>query len=82
MGDLLAFKQFANASAPFNWHEYDYEYKTDRKYHDFQPGKDHNASCEYPRFWGQDGYPLAQDILDQMDGCRDSEFDHASNWPR
>ena len=76
MGDLLAFKGHVNASAPFNFQEYDYVWKTDRRYHDFQPGSERNLSCEYPRMWGQDGFPLTKDITDQMNGCKASEFDH------
>ena len=75
MGDLLAFKGYVNTSAPFNWHEHDYIWKGERRYHDFQPGNTKNTSCEYPRMWGQNGYPMTKDITDQMDGCRDSEFD-------
>jgi hypothetical protein len=78
MGDLIAFDGYVNASTPFNWHEYDYIWKGDRRYHDFQPGNAKNQSCQYPRIWGQDGFPLTQDILDQMDGCRESEFDLVS----
>lgn len=76
MGDLLAFKGYVNASAPFNFQEYDYVWKTDRRYHDFQPGGERNSSCDYPRMWGQDGFPLTKDITDQMNGCKASEFDH------
>jgi alpha-1,3-glucan synthase len=75
MGDLIAFDGFVNATTPFNWQEYDYLWKTETRYHDFQPSNDRNTSCQYPRIWGQDGFPLTQDILDQMDGCKDSEFD-------
>ena len=75
MGDLIAFEGYVNASDPFNWHEYDYIWKGGRRYNDFQPGNNKNTTCEYPPMWGQDGYPLSSDILDQMDGCKDSEFD-------
>lgn len=76
MANLLAPKEYLNASTPFNWNEYDYVWKDpNRRYHDFQPGNAHNASCEYPRMWGQNGFPLTKDITDQMNGCRDSEFD-------
>jgi len=75
MGDLIAFDGYVNATTPFSWQEYDYLWKTETRYHDFQPGNDRNASCQYPRIWGQDGFPLTHDILDQMHGCKDSEFD-------
>ncbi|ERF68903.1 hypothetical protein EPUS_08063 [Endocarpon pusillum Z07020] len=68
MGDLIAFDEYVNATTPFNFREYDYLWKTGTRYHDFQPGNDWNASCRWPRIWGQDGFPLTQDILDQMYG--------------
>ena len=75
MGNLLAFEGYENVSVPFNWQEYDYLWKGERRYHDFHPGNEHNASCKYPRMWGQDGFPLTSDIISHMDGCRSSEFD-------
>jgi alpha-1,3-glucan synthase len=75
MGDLIGFDGYVNASAPFNWDEYDYIWKTDRRYHDFQPGNTRNYSCQYPPIWDQDGYPIGEDIKEQMHGCRESEFD-------
>jgi len=75
MGDLLAFKGYVNASAPFNWGEYDYIWKSDRRYHDFQPSNDYNTSCQYPRLWEQNGYLVGNDITSKMHGCMESEFD-------
>lgn len=75
MGDLIAFGGYVNQTTPFNWDEYDPVWKSDRRYHDFQPGSERNLSCQYPRMWGQDGLPLTQDVLSQMHGCRESEFD-------
>lgn len=77
MGNLIGFDGFLNITGltPFNFHEYDYVWKSDRKYHDFAPGDAVNASCTYPRMWGQDGLPLGHDIEVQMHGCRESEFD-------
>lgn len=75
MGDLIAFEGFLNASTPFSWGEHDYLWKSDRHYHDFAPGNSENVSCQYPKFWGENGYPVGNDILDQENGCRDSEFD-------
>ena len=77
MGDLISFNGYLNASTPFNWNEYDYVWKGDRRYHDFQPGDAHldNETCVYPRIWSEEGYPLGTDITDNYDGCRDSEFD-------
>ncbi|ORY55827.1 uncharacterized protein BCR38DRAFT_461815 [Pseudomassariella vexata] len=72
MGDLLAFSGHLNVTAPFNWNEYDYTWKyPERRYHDFQPGNAVNESCEYPRFWGDDGY---LQTYSDASGCRISEF--------
>lgn len=78
MGDLLQWKGFENESAPFNWEEYDVRYKTSRQYLDFHISNEYNASCEYPRMWSEDGFPLAnQSALEPMlRGCKDSQFDH------
>ncbi|KAI4280846.1 MAG: hypothetical protein L6R38_004122 [Xanthoria sp. 2 TBL-2021] len=57
------------------WQEHNFLWKGDRRYHDFAPGNEFNASCEYPRMWGQDGYPIGPDITSQQHGCKDSEFD-------
>ena len=81
MGDLLAFDGYVNASTPFAWQEHDYVWKTDRRYLDFQPGNDHNASCEYPRMWGEDGYRLPSNITDLMQGCKSSEYDQVLHTP-
>ena len=69
---------YVNASVPFSWQEHNYLWKSDRRYHDFHPGNEHNASCEYPRMWGQDGYPIGEDITSQMKGCKSSEYDQVS----
>lgn len=73
MGDLIGFKGHLNESTPFSWGEYDYEWKSDRRYLDFEPGDAVNESCVYPRFWDDDGYPLTSIYADE-NGCRDSEF--------
>lgn len=75
MGDLVGFQGHLNQSAPFTWKEYDYVWKTDRRYHDFQPGNAENASCQYPRMYEENGLLIGNDITEEMDGCRESEFD-------
>ena len=82
LGDLLAFVGYENASTPFTYTEYDVTYKSDRIYHDFQSGSVVNESCQYPRFWGVDGYPLSTDITSQMKACKESEFDQVSSPER
>lgn len=78
MGNLMSMEGYLNASAEFSWQEHDYFWKGERRYHDFVPGNEHNASCKYPRMWGQDGYRIPPDITAQQNGCRDSEFDMVS----
>lgn len=73
MGDLLAFKQYENASAPFDWQEYDYMWKSDRRYIDFLPSDAQNSSCQFPTFYGEDGSTLSN--ITDLTGCRASEFD-------
>ena len=80
MGDLFAFEEYENETAPFNWNEYNVEYKTSRQYLDFQYSNGHNNSCQYPRMWNQTGWPMENPgILDHLNsGCKDSEFDQVS----
>lgn len=76
MGDLLAYGDgYTNTSAEFRFHEYDYLWKGETRYHDFAPGNGFNSSCQYPRIWEQDGYLLPSNISDEFHGCRASEFD-------
>ncbi|KAJ6102430.1 hypothetical protein N7486_004857, partial [Penicillium sp. IBT 16267x] len=75
MGDLIGFQGFLNKSAPINPNEYDYVWKYDRRYWDFQPGNEVESEClwEYPRFWDDDGTGLTNTTLGPS--CRNSEFD-------
>lgn len=82
MGNLMSMEGYLNASAEFSWQEHDFVWKSERRYHDFTPGNEHNASCEYPRMWGQDGYRIPPEITSQQNGCRDSEFDMVSTGYR
>jgi alpha-1,3-glucan synthase len=77
MGDLLQWVGSENVSAPFKWEEYDVRYKSSRQYLDFSISNDETTTCNYPRMWGANGFPLTdQTVLDAMKGpCRDSEFD-------
>ncbi|KAL8997767.1 MAG: hypothetical protein Q9169_003016 [Polycauliona sp. 2 TL-2023] len=78
MGNLFSMEGYVNKSAEFSWQEHNFIWKSERRYHDFAPGNGFNASCEYPRMWGQDGYPVGPDILSQQNGCKDSEFDQGT----
>ncbi|RAL03720.1 alpha-1,3-glucan synthase [Aspergillus ibericus CBS 121593] len=75
MGDLVGFQGYLNRSAPINPNEYDYVWKYDRRYWDFQPGNQIEAECpwEYPRFWDDDGTGLTTTTLGPS--CRNSEID-------
>ncbi|KPI40742.1 Cell wall alpha-1,3-glucan synthase mok11 [Cyphellophora attinorum] len=76
MGDLLAYGDgYTNTTAEFRFQEYDYIWKGDTRYHDFQPGNDVNESCQYPRIWEQNGYLEADNVTEKFRGCRASEFD-------
>lgn len=81
MGDLIGFNGFLNVSAPLNTHEYDYIWKTSRRYHDFQPGNEWLEECkwDYPRFWDDYGRGLTKTSLNT--GCKDSEFDQVNKIP-
>lgn len=73
MGDLIGFVGYENSSAPFAWNEYDYFWKSERRYLDFQPGDEVNTTCKYPRYWSGDGYLLSNITAEETE-CRDSEF--------
>lgn len=76
MGNLLAYGDgYTNTTAEFRFHEYDFLWKGEARYHDFEPGNDINSSCQYPRIWEQNGYLLPSNISDEFHGCRASEFD-------
>ncbi|KAI9736784.1 MAG: hypothetical protein M1834_000988 [Cirrosporium novae-zelandiae] len=74
MGDLIGFKGYLNASTPFSPKEHDYVWKTSRRYLDFEPSNKWLDSCEYPRFWQDDGY-RQNNLTNYLVGCRESEFD-------
>jgi alpha-1,3-glucan synthase len=80
MGDLLGAKGFLNSSTPFTLQEHDVVYRDpQRQYLDFKFSNAHNDSCEYPRLWFEDGFPVGKDVTDQLQGgCRASEFDQVS----
>lgn len=74
MGDLLGFEGYLNTSTPFTPREHDALWKTDRRYHDFSQSNSKLESCDYPRFWGDDGRPVTN-LTGYFTGCRDSDFD-------
>ncbi|KIV87923.1 hypothetical protein, variant [Exophiala sideris] len=81
MGDLIGFEGYLNATAPFSWNEYNYEWKSSRQYHDFSPNNSVIDTCVYPHFWGQDGYPIEQEMSQGQHPCYDSDFDQYGDMP-
>jgi alpha-1,3-glucan synthase len=76
MGDLLAFEGFENETTPFNAHEYNTLWKSSRRYLDFEVNNEVLEHCQYPVFYGDDGFPVNSSIMSAFDGqCRKSDFD-------
>ena len=75
MSDLIGFEGFLNTTTPFQTNEHKVLWKTDRQYLDFSFGNDYNATCQYPRFYNQTGYPVDASVYQELVGCYDSEFD-------
>jgi alpha-1,3-glucan synthase len=74
MGDLIGFEGYLNVSTPFNKREHNAVWKGDRRYNDFAFGNDELPHCDYPRFYGDDGYQVLN-LSSELVGCRNSEFD-------
>ncbi|CAI7610059.1 unnamed protein product [Penicillium glandicola] len=88
MGDLIGFEGHLNTSTPFSEKEYHTVWKTERQYRDFTIGVgDYNATCDYPRFWFEDGYPVNESDTSALVGCYNSDFDQYGDieafgvWP-
>ncbi|KAL2374950.1 alpha-1,3-glucan synthase [Blastomyces gilchristii SLH14081] len=75
MGDLIGFKGYLNTTTPFDVNEHEAVWKTNRRYVDFDIGNNYNETCDYPRFYWENGYPVGNDVTDQLKGCYDSDFD-------
>ncbi|PYH89079.1 alpha-1,3-glucan synthase [Aspergillus ellipticus CBS 707.79] len=75
MGDLIGFDGYLNTTAPFTVKEHQVVWKSDRQYVDFRFGNTYNDTCDYPRFWFENGYPVQQSVDDSLVGCYDSDFD-------
>ncbi|KAK0725972.1 hypothetical protein B0H67DRAFT_144279 [Lasiosphaeris hirsuta] len=74
MSDLLAFEGFENKTATFQVQEHKVSYKGSREYLDFSPRNDYNDTCEYPRFWNEEGKQVPFDSTG-LKGCFNSDFD-------
>jgi alpha-1,3-glucan synthase len=83
MSDLIAAKGFENKSTPFTLDEHKVGWRySNRRYLDFDIGNDYNKTCDYPRFWVDDGYPVGKNVTDGMKGCYNSDFDQVSQSNR
>ncbi|KGO47515.1 Glycosyl transferase, family 1 [Penicillium expansum] len=87
MGDLIGFEGHLNTSTPFSEKEYKTLWKTERQYRDFHIGADYNTTCDYPRFWFEDGFPVNETETSALVGCFNSDFDQYGDieafgvWP-
>ncbi|KAJ5273854.1 hypothetical protein N7478_008979 [Penicillium angulare] len=75
LGDLIGFDGYLNTTSPFTEKEHQATWKTDRRYVDFDIGNTYNATCDYPRFWFEDGNPVNESQIAGLVGCYDSDFD-------
>lgn len=75
MGDLIGFHGYLNTSTPFSTKEHKVQWKSDRRYMDFDIGNTYNETCAYPRFYNETGFPVGNDVTSQLKGCYDSDFD-------
>ena len=82
MGDLIGFEGFLNTSAPFRFEEYNAQWKSSRRYPDFDIGNGRIEECEYPQFWSEKGERIGRNVTDKLVGCRDGDFDQVSASPR
>lgn len=74
MADLIGFEGFLNESTPFKPGEHKALWKGERKYPDFSIGNDELAECDYPRFYGEDGFEV-HNLSTYLVSCRNSDFD-------
>lgn len=75
MGDLIGFEGYLNTSTPFETKEHKVEWKTSRRYLDFDFGNTYNDTCDYPTFWYEDGNLVNDTVTSSLVGCYDSDFD-------
>lgn len=75
MGDLIGFDGYLNTTTPFSEKEHMTTWKSDRHYVDFDIGNTYNETCDYPRFWFENGYPVNESQTADLVGCYDSDFD-------
>jgi len=76
MANMFAFEGYENASAPFNFNEYDLHYKGEEVYRDFQQSNDFEKDCDvpFPKFWNQEGVQYDDVNMTKFKGCMNSDF--------
>ncbi|KAK0625064.1 hypothetical protein B0T17DRAFT_617200 [Bombardia bombarda] len=72
MSDLIGFEGYLNTSTPFLPQEHKVQWKSSRRYPDFDIGNEYNETCQYPEFWFEDGTRI---VPEGLKGCYDSDFD-------
>jgi len=50
MGDLIGFEGYLNTTTPFALAEHKVQWKSERRYRDFEINNDYKEECNYPRF--------------------------------
>ncbi|KAJ5247743.1 alpha-1-3-glucan synthase [Penicillium chermesinum] len=75
LGDLIGFEGYLNTTTPFSVKEHPTTWKSDRRYVDFDIGNTYNSTCDYPRFWYENGFPVNESMTAGLVGCYDSDFD-------
>ncbi|KAL4758187.1 alpha-1,3-glucan synthase Ags1 [Aspergillus foveolatus] len=87
LGDLIGFEGHLNDTTPFSEKEHKALWKSNRRYVDFDIGNTYNATCDYPRFWYENGMPVNESMTAGLVGCYDSDFDQYGDieafgvWP-
>ena len=72
MSDLIGFEGFLNASTPFRTEEHKVQWKSARRYPDFDIGNEYLETCAYPQFWNATGTRIRPA---ELKGCYNSDFD-------
>ncbi|CAZ80440.1 unnamed protein product [Tuber melanosporum] len=72
MGDLIGFEGYLNTTTPFTLNEHKVQWKSDRRYRDFEISNNYKEECNYPRFWQETG----SRVYPPVKGCYDDDFDH------
>lgn len=75
LGDLIGFEGYLNDSTPFSTKEHKVQWKTSRRYLDFDFGNDYNDTCDYPTFWYESGELVNSTVDEELQGCYNSDFD-------